>query len=61
MIDDNTAKVATAIQIKNSILLVCTVALVLGLYAMSGSWHSLWGLSLLLFYSITSSEMFKSK
>lgn len=35
-------------QIENCVTLVCTVALVLGLYAMSGSWHALWGLILML-------------
>lgn len=35
-------------RIENCVTLVCIVALVLGLYAMSGSWHALWGLILML-------------
>ena len=34
-------------RIENIVTLVCTVALVLGLYAMSDSWHALWGLLLM--------------
>lgn len=35
-------------RIENCVTLVVTGVVVLGLYAMSGSWHSLWGLLLLL-------------
>ena len=35
-------------QIENLVTLLCTTALVLGLYWMSNSLHSLWGLLLLL-------------
>ena len=31
-------------RIENCVTMICAVALVLGLFAMSGSWHSLWGL-----------------
>ena len=33
---------------ENAVTLVCTAALILGLYAMSHSFHSLWGALLLL-------------
>jgi len=35
-------------RLENMVTLICTAALVLGLYAMSGSWHSYWGLLMLL-------------
>jgi hypothetical protein len=44
-------ELAIAIQIKNIILLICATVLTLGLFKMSGSWHSLWALGLLIFYS----------
>lgn len=34
-------------QIENAVTLVCATALVLGLYAMSHSFYSIWGLLLL--------------
>ena len=33
---------------ENIVTLICAVALVLGLFAMSNSWHSLWGLVILM-------------
>jgi hypothetical protein len=33
---------------ENAVTVICTVVLVLGLYGMSGSWHSFWGALLLL-------------
>ena len=34
---------------ENVVIYVCTTVLVISLYAMSGSFHSLWGLLLLLY------------
>ena len=34
---------------ENAVVYVCTTVLVLGLYYMSNSFHSLWGLVLLMF------------
>jgi len=34
---------------ENCVLYVCTAGLVLVLYAMSGSFHSFWGMSMLVF------------
>lgn len=34
-------------RIENCVTMALTVALVLGLYAMSNSWHALWGLVML--------------
>ena len=41
-------------QWENVATLVCTTALVLGLYYLSNSWHSLWGFLMLLNLGITS-------
>ena len=38
---------------ENVVIYVCTTVLVISLYAMSGSFHSLWGLLLLLFINIS--------
>jgi hypothetical protein len=35
-------------RIENIVTLICTTALVLGVYAMSNSFHAFWGLALLL-------------
>lgn len=40
-------------KLENAVLYVCTTALILGLYYMSESFHSFWGLIMML--SITSS------
>ena len=34
-------------MIENCVIYVCMTALILGLFAMSGSWHALWGLMML--------------
>ena len=34
---------------ENAVIYVCTTVMVLGLYAMSNSWHSLWALVMLAF------------
>ncbi len=34
-------------MIENCVIYVCTTALVLGLFALSHSWHALWGLMML--------------
>lgn len=44
----NNDKLLRVMLIHNCMVLLCTVAVVLGLYAMSNSWHSLWGLLILL-------------
>jgi len=44
-------ELAKLIQIKNIILLICATTLTLGLFKMSGSWHSLWAPGMLIFYS----------
>lgn len=45
--------IARMITIKNSMLIAATAATVLELYGMSGSWHSLWAVGMLLFLSET--------
>lgn len=42
-------KIAQIAIIENCIIYVCTAAMVLGLYAMSSSFHSLWALVMLSF------------
>ena len=37
---------------ENTVLYVCASATVLGLYAMSHSWHSLWALAMLAFVNM---------
>lgn len=49
-------ELAKLVLIKNIILLICVTVLTLGLFKMSGSWHSLWALGMLLFYSILKVE-----
>ena len=34
-------------MIENCVIYACTTALVLGLFALSDSWHALWGLMML--------------
>jgi CobQ-like glutamine amidotransferase family enzyme len=41
---------------ENAVVYVCTTVLVLGLYYMSNSFHSLWGLALLMFVSTSVKE-----
>lgn len=47
MVDQEKPKLQLDGRTENVILYVTTAALVLGLFALSGSWHSLWGLVML--------------
>lgn len=44
-------RIAIWVQVKNMVIAGSTSGLVLGLYYMSHSWHSLWGLIMLAFMS----------
>ena len=46
----------TVARIENIVIYLCTVGLILGLYYMSGSLHSLWGLTMILAVNSTSSK-----
>lgn len=46
------------VLIENCVTLACSAATVLGLYAMSSSWHSLWGLVMLCNISVVKRTVF---
>lgn len=45
--------------LENIVIYICTTILVLGLFSMSNSWHSLWTLVLLLFVNNSKSTKVK--